>query len=208
MIYLKPPIIIAICFAMTFFFDYLLRSVFNIKGDLNTFLSIGLTIIVSYCLYKIYMLLKSANDAGITSPTKIIFHKENIHEINFKAQFANFKKKYEKEINSEDLNSYGKEFEKLINNVEAKLLTISRNPNNMPNNINYYNITIDQIMLALLDAVRYGHFIYRGMPAYETAYFIKMYQKILEDEYRAGTVTAEEKKNALDNLNYEVKNNG
>lgn len=136
------------------------------------------------------------------------FRKDNIHEINFKAQFANFRKKYSKEIDAVGLNQFGKEFGQVIDESEAKIFKTIKNPKNVPDNVDYWNITVNQVLLDLLDKIVYGRYIYRGVPAYETAYFVAMYRKLVEDAYNEGMVNAEERTNALDNLRYEIENNG
>lgn len=136
------------------------------------------------------------------------FKKDNIHEINFKAQFANFRKKYEKEIRAVGMDEFGKEFGQVIDESEKKVMNTIKNPKNVPENIDYWNVTVNQVLLDLLDKVIYGRYIYRGMPAYETAYFVKMYKRLVEDAYNSGMCNAEERQNALENLADEIRNNG
>ena len=132
--------------------------------------------------------------------------KENIHELNFRANFANFRKKYSKEINDFRLCRYGKEFGELVDEVEKMLLKTVRDPNvKVADDIIYWNATIDQILIALMDRIVTGYFVYRGMPAYETAYFVEVYKKIVEIEYKDGTINADERKIALDDLSNELK---
>ena len=132
--------------------------------------------------------------------------KENIHELNFRATFANFRKKYSKEINDFRLCRYGKEFGALVDEVEKMLLKTVRDHNvKVADDIIYWNATIDQVLMALMDRIVTGYFVYRGMPAYETAYFVEVYKKIVEIEYKDGTINADERKIALDDLNNELK---
>lgn len=115
-------------------------------------------------------------------------------------------KKYSKEINDFRLCRYGKEFGELVDEVEKMLLKTVRDPNvKVADDIIYWNATIDQVLMALMDRIVTGYFVYRGMPAYETAYFVEVYKKIVEIEYEDGTINADERKIALDDLNNELK---
>ena len=135
--------------------------------------------------------------------------KENVHELNFKAQFANFRKRYAKELNADGLDQYGKQFSQLVDEVEQKVLQTVRDPKvQVAENIKYWDITVDQILLTLIDKVECGRYVYRGVTAYETTYFAKMYRKIVEDLYNDGIITAEEKKISLNNLTMVIKENG
>lgn len=135
--------------------------------------------------------------------------KENIHEMNFKAQFANFRKKYSKELNATGLDQYGKEFGQVVDEVEKKVLETVRNPNvKVAENIDYWETTVDQILMTLIDKVECGRYVYRGVTAYETTYFASMYRKIVEDVYNEGMITADEKKISLNNLTMVIKENG
>ena len=135
--------------------------------------------------------------------------KENIHEMNFKAQFANFRKKYAEEISAQDLDKYGKQFGDVIDEVESKVLKIVRDPKTqVADNINYWETTVDQILMTLVDKVECGRYVYRGMPAYETKYFVAVYKKIVNDMYNDGMINAEERKTAMNNMTEVVKTNG
>ena len=135
--------------------------------------------------------------------------KENIHEMNFKAQFANFRKKYSEEISAQDLDKYGKQFGDVIDEVESKVLKLVRDPKTqVADDINYWETTVDQILMTLVDKVECGRYVYRGMPAYETKYFVAVYKKIVNDMYNDGMINAEEQKIALNNMAEVVKTNG
>ena len=135
--------------------------------------------------------------------------KENIHEMNFKAQFANFRKKYNADLTATGLDMYGKEFGQVVDEVEARVLKLVRDPNTkIAEDIKYWDTTVDQILLTLIDKVECGRYIYRGVPAYETVYFAKMYRKIVEDVYNEGMITADEKRISLNNLSMVIKENG
>lgn len=195
------------------FINFGLQNLFQVKEDssgeeLCGFAAFFITIALYYFAYQAYKKYQAKKKAGFTSAKDFLFHKDNIHELNFKAQFANFRKQYKQDIEAVGIDKYGKEFGRLIDEVENKVLTLSSNPENVPENINYRITTIDQIMLAILDKVSCGSYIYRGMPAYETKYFCSMYRKILNDEHKAGDITDEEMKTALENLSYEIRNNG
>lgn len=135
--------------------------------------------------------------------------KENIHEINFRAQFANFRKRYSKELNAEGLNQYGKQLSQVVDEVEAKVLQTVRNPNvQIAENINYWDTTVDQILMTLIDKVECGRYVYRGVPAYETSYFASVYRKVVEDLYNDGEINADERRISLNNLSMVIKENG
>ena len=135
-----------------------------------------------------------------------LFHKKNIHELNCIAQFANFRKKYKFYIETNDLSHYGKEFGILIDKVEKEVLQICRTPNGVSDDVDYYNAVIDKIMLALLDEVGCGDYLY-GKPLRDTMYFAELYLKILEDEFEEGRINEEERKTAKENLAFEIRNN-
>lgn len=135
--------------------------------------------------------------------------KENIHEMNFKAQFANFRKRYEKEINAKGLDQYGKEFGDVIDEVESKVLKLVADPKTkIADNIKYWDTTVDQILMTLVDKVECGRYVYRGVPMYETAYFVAVYRTIVNDIYNDGMINAEERDIALKNMTEVVKTNG
>ena len=195
------------------FINHGLQSYFKVIEDSPaegrcTLAAMIITAALYYVFYKIYVKHKANQTAGLSSPKDYLFHKENIHEMNFKAQFANFRKEYNEYIEGNKANLFGKNFGTLINEVENKVMVLSKNPQNISDDIDYRMAVIDQIMLALLDKVTYGHYYYRGKPMGDTNYFISMYLKILQNEYEAGEINDEERKIAIDNLNYEIKNNG
>ena len=135
--------------------------------------------------------------------------KENIHEMNFKAQFANFRKKYAEEISAQDLDKYGKQFGDVIDEVESKVLKLVRDPKTqVADDINYWETTVDQILMTLVDKVECGRYIYRGIPTYETKYFVAVYKKIVNDMYNDGMINAEERRIAINNMTEVVKTNG
>lgn len=132
--------------------------------------------------------------------------KENIHEINFRAQFANFRKRYEKELNHFP---YGKDFSLLVDGVEERTLQIVRNPETkIADNINYWNTTVDQILMTLINKVEYGDYMYRGMPTGATSYFATVYRVIVNDLHKDGIINDEEMKISLNNLSMVIKENG
>lgn len=135
--------------------------------------------------------------------------KENIHVMNFRAQFANFRKKYAKDLNAVGIDQYGKAYGKLVDEVEANVIKIVSDPKTqIAENINYWNTTVDQVLAALINKVECGQYVYRGMPAYETAYFAKMYRKLAEDLYNEGIINADERTICLNNLSMVIKENG
>lgn len=132
--------------------------------------------------------------------------KENIHEINFRAQFANFRKRYAKEL---DNFPYGKDFGKVVDEVEEGVLKLVRNPETkIAENINYWNTTVDQILMTLIHKVEYGEYMYRGMPTGATSYFATVYRVIVNDLHKDGIINDEEMKISLNNLSTVIKENG
>lgn len=193
--------------------NYGLQSLFDIREDTpeeNICSVVGLFVAIAlfYLAEQIYKKIMAKRRAGVTSLKDYFFHKENIHEVNFKAQFANFRKRHLQEMDADHWLLQGIHFDEIVNSVEERILLIASNPQNVKDGIDYESVTIAEILNEVLNRINYGSYIYRGIPSMTTSSFITFYRKILEIEYKYGNVTKEQKDSLIDNMEEIIENNG
>ena len=204
----SPPVIALLFFAIALLlnlaFVYLLELSETSSLGITVALIIGVSLLLNH-FYKDYKKRKAAESAE-EEMDDFVSQKENFHEFSFKAEFAKFREKYSYELETNDSTHFGEDFEKLLSRVEKDMLSISKNPKNIQGVFDYHTVVIDQLILALLDKVAVGNYIRKGVPDFDTQFFVSLCRKILTDELKDGNISEEKHDHALKLLEQEIQN--
>lgn len=204
--FVSPPVIALLFFAIALLLNLAFVSLFNFSEDSSVGITAALIIGVSLILNHFYKVYKKYEAARLDSIDDIVFQKENFHEFSFKSEFARFREKYRYEIETNDATHFGKELDSLIRRIEKEMLVLARDPKNTMDDFDYHTIVIDQVILALLDEISVGHYIRKGVPDFDTQFFITLCRKILSDEFSDGNLSEEKHDRALKMLEREIQN--
>ena len=200
----SPPFILLLFIAIAFLLNLAFVSFFEFSEDysmaITAVLLIGIILILNY-LYKVY---KAASPDE--TEEYIIQQEDNFHEFSFKAEFTKLRETFNYEITTNDDTHFGREFDSLLAQVEKDLLLLARHPKNMVGEPDYHGIVTDQVILALLDKVSMGNYIRKGVPDFDTQYFVSICRKILTDALKDGTFSEEKHNHALELLEREIQN--
>ncbi len=202
----SPPVIVLLFFATAFLLNLAFVTLFNFSEDSSIGITIALIVSITFLLNHFYKVYKKYEAARLDSTDDLVFQKENFHEFSFKSEFARFREKYRYEIETNDATHFGKELDNLIRRIEKELLALARDPKNLAGDFDYHTIVTDQLILALLDEVSMGHYIRKGVPDFDTQFFITLCRKILSDELNAGNISEEKHDHALKMLEREIQN--
>ena len=199
----SPPVILLLFLATAFLLNLAFVSFFEFSEDysmgITAVLIIGIILILNY-LYKAY------KAASPEETEYFVSQEENFHEFNFKAEFAKLREKFNYELAANDDTHFGREFDSLLAQIEKDLLALARNPKNMLGEPDYHGIVTDQVILSLLDKISTGHYIRKGVPDFDTQFFVSLCRKILSDALDDGTISEEKHDHALQLLEQEIQN--
>lgn len=202
----SPPVIALLFFAIAL----LLNLAFVTFLELSEYSSLGITVAliigVSLILNHFYKAYKKNKAAESEEFEDFVSKKENFHEFSFKAEFAKLREKYSYELETNDSTHFGEEFEKLIGGIEKDLLSLAGNPKNIQGAFDYHTVVTDQLILALLDKVAVGNYIRKGVPDFDTQFFVSLCRKILSDELKDGNISEGKYDHALKLLEREIQN--
>ena len=200
----SPPFILLLFIAIAFLLNLAFVSFFELSESysmaITAVLLIGIILILNY-LYKVY----KASSPDETEEY-IIQQEDNFHEFSFKAEFAKLREKFNYEITTNDDTHFGREFDRLLAQVEKDLLGLARNPKNMIGEPDYHGIVTDQVMLALLDKISMGNYIRKGVPDFDTQFFVSICRNIIASEFESGNLSEEKHHHALQILEREIQN--
>lgn len=199
----SPPVILLLFLATAFLLNLAFVSFFEFSEyysmGITAVLIIGIILILNY-LYKAY------KAASPEETEYFVSQEENFHEFNFKAEFAKLREKFNYELAANDDTHFGREFDSLLAQIEKDLLALARNPKNMLGEPDYHGIVTDQVILSLLDKISTGHYIRKGVPDFDTQFFVSLCRKILSDALDDGTISEEKHDHALQLLEQEIQN--
>lgn len=199
----SPPVILLLFLATAFLLNLAFVSFFEFSEDysmgITAVLIIGIILILNY-LYKAY------KAASPEETEYFVSQEENFHEFNFKAEFAKLREKFNYELAANDDTHFGREFDSLLAQIEKDLLALARNPKNMLGEPDYHGIVTDQVILSLLDKISTGHYIRKGVPDFDTQFFVSLCRKILSVALDDGTISEEKHDHALQLLEQEIQN--
>lgn len=204
----SPPVIALLFFAIAIALNLAFVTFFDLSENSSMGITVAMIIVVSLLLnhfYKDYRKRKAAESAE-EEMDDFVSQKENFHEFSFKSEFANLREKYSYELETNDSTHFGKDFEKLLSHVEKDMLYLARNPKNIQGVFDYHTMVTDQIFLALLDKVAVGNYIRKGVPDFDTQFFVTICRKILADERKDGNISEEKHDRALNMLEREIQN--
>ncbi len=204
----SPPVIALLFFAVAILLNLAFVYLLELGENSSMGITVALIIIVSLVLnhfYKEYKKRKTAESAE-EETDDFISQKENFHEFSFKSEFARLREKYSYELETNDSTHFGEDFEKLLSRVEKDMLSLARNPKNIQGVFDYHTVVTDQIILALLDKVAVGNYIRKGVPDFDTQFFVTICRKILADELKDGNISEEKHDRALNMLEREIQN--
>ncbi len=202
----SPPVIVLLFFATAFLLNLAFVTLFNFSEDSSIGITIALIVSITFLLNHFYKVYKKYEAARLDSTDDLVFQKENFHEFSFKSEFARFREKYRYEIETNDATHFGKELDSLVRQIEKEMLALARDPKNTMDHFDYHTIVIDQVILALLDEISMGHYIRKGVPDFDTQFFITLCRKILSDELGDGNISEEKHDHALKMLEREIQN--
>ena len=199
----SPPFILLLFIAIAFLLNLAFVTFLEFSEDysmgITAVVIIGIILILNY-LYKVY---KAANPE---EEVEFVVQEDNFHEFSFKAEFAKLREKFNYELETNDDTHFGREFDSLLAQVEKDLLSLAKHPKNMVGEPDYHGIVTDQVILALLDKVSTGNYIRKGVPDFDTQYFVSICRKILSDALKDGTFSEEKHNHALELLEREIQN--
>ncbi len=204
----NPPVIALLLFAIAIALNLAFVTFFDLSENSSMGITVAMIIGVSLVLnhfYKEYKKRKTAESAE-EEIDDFISQKENFHEFSFKSEFARLREKYSYELETNDSIHFGKDFEKLLSQVEKDMLSLARNPKNIQGVFDYHTLVTDQLILALLDKVAVGNYIRKGVPDFDTQFFVSICRKILADERKDGNISEEKHDHALKLLEREIQN--
>ncbi len=204
--FVSPPVIALLFFAIALLLNLAFVYLLELSENSSMGITVALIILVSLVLNHFYKVYKKYEAARLDSTDDLVFQKENFHEFSFKSEFARFREKYRYEIETNDATHFGKELDSLVRQIEKEMLALARDPKNTMDDFDYHTIVIDQVILALLDEISRGHFIRKGVPDFDTQFFITLCRKILSDELNAGNISEEKHDHALKMLEREIQN--
>ena len=204
--YVSPPVIAMLFFAIALLLNMAFVYLLELSENSSMGITAALITIVSLVLNHFYKVYKKYEAARLDSTDDLIFQKENIHGFRFKSEFARFREKYRYEIETNDATHFGKELDSLIRKIEKKLLVLAGDPRNMEGDFDYHAIVTDQLILALLDEISMGHYIRKGVPDFDTQFFITLCRKVLSDELSDGNISEDKHDRALKMLDQEIQN--
>ena len=200
----SPLFILLLFIAIAFLLNLAFVSFFEFSEDysmvITAALLIGIILILNY-FYKAY---KAASPKE--TEEYIIQQENNFHEFSFKSEFARLRETFNYEITTNDDTHFGREFDSLLAQVEKDLLSLARHPKNMVGEPDYHGIVTDQVILSLLDKISTGHYIRKGVPDFDTQFFVSLCRKILSDALDDGTISEEKHDHALQLLEQEIQN--
>ena len=202
----SPPVIALLFFAIAILLNLAFVYLLELSENSSMGITVALIIIVSLVLNHFYKAYKKYEAANPDSTDDLVFQKENFHEFSFKSEFAKFREKYKYEIETNDATHFGKELESMIADIEKEMLALARDPNNIAGDFDYHTIVTDQLILALLDRVALGRYIRKGVPDFDTQFFVTLCRKILSDELSDGHISEEKHNHALKMLEREIQN--
>ena len=199
----SPPFILLLFIAIAFMLNLAFVSFFEFSEDYSMGITAALIIIIILILNYLYKAYKAASPE---ETEYFVSQEENLHEFNFKAEFAKLREKFNYELTANDDTHFGREFDSLLVQIEKDLLALARNPKNMWGEPDYHGIVTDQVILSLLDKISTGHYIRKGVPDFDTQFFVSLCKKILSDALNDGTISEEKHDHALQLLEQEIQN--
>ena len=200
----SPPVILLLFLATAFLLNLAFVTFFDFSEDYSMGITAALIIVIILILNYLYKVYKAASPDE--TEEYIIQQEDNFHEFSFKTEFARLREKFNYEITTNDDTHFGREFDSLLTQVEKDLLGLARNPKNMVGEPDYHAIVTDQVILALLDKVSMGNYIRKGVPDFDTQFFVSICRKILFDASKDGTISEEKHEHALQLLEQEIQN--
>ena len=202
----SPPVIVILFLTIAILLNLAFVSLFELSENSSFGITIALIISVTLLLDRLYKAYKKHEAAKQDSVDDLVYQNENFHEFSFKSEFARLREKYSYELETNDSTHFGEEFEKLIARIEKEMLSLSKDPSNMPGDYDYHTIVTDQLILGLLDKVGQGHYIRKGVPDFDTQFFVSLCRKILSEELKDGHISEEKHDHALKMLEREIQN--
>lgn len=200
----SPPVILLLFLAAAFLLNLAFVTYFDFSEDYSMGITAVLIIVIILILNYLYKVYKAASPEE--TDEYIIQQEDNFHEFSFKSEFAKLREKFNYEITTNDDTHFGRELDSLLAQVEKDLLGLARNPKNMVGEPDYHGIVTDQVILALLDKISMGHYIRKGVPDFDTQFFVSICRKILSDALDDGTFSEGKYEHALNLLEQEIQN--
>ena len=205
--FVSPPVIALLFFAIALLLNLAFVTFLELSENSSLGITLALIIGVSLILnhfYKAYKKNKTAESEEDIDD--FVSQKENFHEFSFSSEFARLREKYSYELETNDSTHFGEDFDKLLSRVEKDMLSLARNPKNIQGVFDYHLVVTDQLILALLDKVAVGNYIRKGVPDFDTQFFVSICRKILADELKGGNISQEKHDHALKLLEQEIQN--
>ena len=200
----SPPVILLLFLAAAFLLNLAFVTFFDLSEDYSMGITAVLIVVIILILNYLCKVYKAASPDE--TDEYIIQQEENFHEFNFKAEFSRLREKFDYELTTNDDTHFGREFDSLLSQIEKDLLSLARNPKNMVGESDYHAIVTDQVILALLDKISMGHYIRKGVPDFDTQFFVSICRKILSDALNDGTISESKHEHALKLLEQEIQN--